>query len=148
MKSKDRQKVGLSKYQSGDTTTKIHRDLNGRIGLRTIERWCQMIRQFDSIKLSSPPGDQRFATSKGNIQKIKHRLRRKKRVSAQKLSMELDVSERNVRRIMKNDLELRSYKKVIELFLSNDQKIKRKNIYKLGSNKFSKRGHYENSLFG
>ena len=36
MKSKDLQKVGLSKYHNGDTTTKIHRDLNGGIGLRTI----------------------------------------------------------------------------------------------------------------
>ena len=61
MKSKDLQKVGLSKYQNGDTTTKIHRHLNGGIGLRTIERWCQMIRQSGSIKLSSPPGGQGFA---------------------------------------------------------------------------------------
>ena len=79
MKSKDLQKVVLSKYQNGDTTTKIHRDLNGRIGLRTIERWCQMIRQSGSIKLSSPPGGQRFARTKGNIQKVKYRLRRKKK---------------------------------------------------------------------
>ena len=71
MKSKDLQKVILSKYQNGDTTTKIHLDLNGGIGLRTIERWCQMIRQSGSIKVSSPPDGQRFATTKGNCQKIK-----------------------------------------------------------------------------
>ena len=80
MISKDLQKVILSKYQNGDTPTKIHRDLNGGIGLRTIERWCQMIRQSGSIKLSSPPGGPRFARTKRNIQKVKHRLRRKKRV--------------------------------------------------------------------
>ena len=40
--------------------------------------------------------------------------------------MELDISERSVRRIMKKDLGLRPYKKVIEPLLSNDQKIKRK----------------------
>ena len=38
MKSKDLQNVVLSKYQNGDIPTKIHRDLNGRIGLRTIKR--------------------------------------------------------------------------------------------------------------
>ena len=100
MKSKDLQKVVLSKYQNGDTATKIHRDLNGGIGLRTIKRWCQRIRQSGSIKLSSPPGGPRFARANGNIQKVKHRLRRKKRVSAPKLSMELGISERSVRRIM------------------------------------------------
>ena len=88
MKSKDLQKVVLSKYQNGDTPTKIHRDSNGGIGLTIIERWCQRIRQFGSIKLLSPPGGPRFARTKGNIQKVKHHLRRKKRVSARKLSME------------------------------------------------------------
>ena len=126
MKSKDLQKVVLSKYQNGDNPAKIYRDLNGGIGLRTIERWCQMIRRFGSVKMSSLPGGPRFARTKGNIQKVKHRLRRKKRVSGRKLSTELDISERSVRRIMKKDLGLRPYKKVIEPLLSNDQKIKRK----------------------
>ena len=126
MKSKDLQKVVLSKYQNSDTPTKIHRDLNGGISLRTIKRWCPMIRQSGSIKLSSPPGSPRFARRKGNIQKVKHRLCRKKRVSARKLSMELGISERSVRQIVKNDLGLSPYKKVIEPLLSNDQKIKRK----------------------
>ena len=43
MKSKDLQNVVLSKYQNGDTPTKIYHDLSGAIGLRTIKRWCQMI---------------------------------------------------------------------------------------------------------
>ena len=85
-----------------------------------------MIRRSGSDKLSSPPGGSRFARTKGNIQKIKHRLHRKKRVSAGKLSMELNISERSVRRIIKKDVGLRPYKKVIEPLLSNDQKIKRK----------------------
>ena len=89
MKSKDLQKVGISKYQNGDTPTKIHRHLNGAIGLRTIRRWCQRIRQSASIKLPSPSGGRRFARTKGNIQKGKHRLPPKKRVSARKLSMDL-----------------------------------------------------------
>ena len=80
MKSKDLQKVVLSKYHNGDTPTKIHGDLNGGIGLRTIKRWCQRIRQSGSIKSSSAPGSPRFARTKGNIQKVKHRLRRKKSV--------------------------------------------------------------------
>ena len=36
MKSKDLQKIVLSKCQDGDKPTEIHRDLNGMIRLRTI----------------------------------------------------------------------------------------------------------------
>ena len=60
------------------STLVLYRDLNGEIGLRTIEWWCQMIRRFDSVKLSSSC----FARTKDNIQKVKQR--RKKRVSARK----------------------------------------------------------------
>ncbi|CAF3708708.1 unnamed protein product [Rotaria socialis] len=46
---------------------------------------------------------------------------------ARKISMEPDISERSVRRIMKNDLGLYPYKKkVIEPLLSDHQKLKRK----------------------
>ncbi|CAM4981834.1 unnamed protein product [Rotaria socialis] len=75
MKSEDLQNIVLSKYQNGDTPTKIFRDLNGGIGLRTIKRWCQMILQSGSITLSSPPGCPRLARTKGNIRKVKNRLR-------------------------------------------------------------------------
>ena len=44
MKNKDLRNVVLSKYQNGDTPTKIHHDLSAAIGLRTIKWWCQMIR--------------------------------------------------------------------------------------------------------
>jgi hypothetical protein len=37
MKSKDLQKLVLSKYENGDGPTKIFRDLNGAISLATIE---------------------------------------------------------------------------------------------------------------
>ena len=87
-----------------------------------------MIRQFGSIALSAPPGCLHLVRTKGNIQKVKYRLRQKKRASPRKLSMELGISDRSVRRIMKNDLGLCYYKIVIEPLLSDDQKIKRKNL--------------------
>ena len=85
-----------------------------------------MIRRSGNIKLTSPPGRPRIVRTKENIRKVKNRLCRKKRVSARKLSMELDISDRSVRRILKNDLGLHPYKKIIEPALSDDQKVKRK----------------------
>ena len=84
MKSKDLQKVVLSKYQKGDTPKQIYHDLNGGLGLRTIERWCQMIWRSGTITLSKPPGGPRLARTKENIQKVKNRLRRKKRCQLEK----------------------------------------------------------------
>ena len=40
--------------------------------------------------------------------------------------MELDISATSVRRILKNDLGLKPYRKIIEPALSDDQKMKRK----------------------
>ena len=84
-----------------------------------------MIRRSGTITLSKPLGGPRLARTRENIQKVKNRLRRKKKVSARKISMELDISE-SVRRIMKNDLVLHPYKKVIKPLLFDDQKLKRK----------------------
>jgi len=85
-----------------------------------------MIRGTGSIELPGTLGGPRVFRTKNNILKVKNRLRRKKRVSARKLSIELDISTTSIRRILKIDLGLKPYKKVIEPSLSDDQKIKRK----------------------
>ena len=126
MKSKDLQNIVLSKYQNGDAPTKTCRDLNGGISLVTIKRWCQMIRRTGSIELSATHNGPRIVRTKENILKVKNRLRRKTGVSARKLSIELGISATSVRRILKIDLGLKPYKKIIEPSLSDDQKIKRK----------------------
>ena len=126
MKSKDLQSIVLSKYQKGDTPTKICRDLNGGVSLATVKRWCQMIRRTGRIELTGTHGGPRLVRTKENIQKVKNRLRRKNRISARKLSMELGVSATSVRRILKIDLGLHPYKKIIEPSLSDDHKVKRK----------------------
>ena len=72
MKSKDFQSPVLSKYQNGDGPTKISRDRNGPVSLRTTEQWCKAVRSTSSINPSSSPGRQRIIRTKGAIQKIKH----------------------------------------------------------------------------
>ena len=84
MRSKDLQKLVLSKYKNGDRPTVIFRHLNGAIGLRTVERGCKIIRETGSIDLSKLSRRPCVIRTKGMIQKIKNRLKRKKRVSSRK----------------------------------------------------------------
>ena len=71
MKSKDLQKVVLSKYENGDGPTKICRDLNGCVSLATIKRWCQMIFRTGTIELSAEHSGPLLARTKENIMKVK-----------------------------------------------------------------------------
>ena len=126
MKSKDLQKLVLSKYHTGQGPAEIFQHLNGALILITIKRWCKMIRESGTIQLFTSPGRPRTIRTKQSIQKVKRRLTRKRRISTRKLALEPDISRTSVRRILKEDLHLRSYKKVIEPLLTDEQKAKRK----------------------
>lgn len=126
MKSKDLQKLVLSKYEKGEGPSEIFRHLNGALCLRTVKRWCKMIRETGSIDLSTSPGRPRTARTKASIRKVKDRLCRKRNVTSRKLAVELNISRTSVRRILKNDLLLQSYKKVVEPLLTDEHKEKRK----------------------
>ena len=126
MKSELLQNLVLSKYQNGEGPSKIFRDLKGSLSLRTVERWCRMIKETGSIKFSYSPGRPRTAHTKINIQKVKTRLKRKKRLSSRKLSTELGISRSSARRILTTDLRCLPYKKITEPLLTDDHKAKRK----------------------
>ena len=97
MKSKDLQKLVLSKYENGEGPSKIFRHLNGVLCLRTVKRWCKMIRETGSIELSTSPGRSPTIRTKESIKKVKHRLNRKKKVTSRKLAVELNISRTSVR---------------------------------------------------
>ena len=82
--------------------------------------------QNGTISLSSLPGCLRLVRTKANIKKVQDHLHRKSPTSARKIATELDISRTSVRRILKNDIGLRLYKKIIESSPSNDQRVKRK----------------------
>ena len=124
-KSKDFQNLLLSKYQNGDGLSKIFRDLNGSVSLRTTQRWCKAVRDTGSTNLSSPPGSQRTIRTKRAIQKIKHRLERRKPILSRKTARQLGVSRTSIRRIRRNGLRLRAYKVQNEPLLTNEHKEKR-----------------------
>ena len=125
MKSKDFQNLVLSKYQNDDGPTKIFRDLNDSVSLRTNDRWYKVVRVTGSVNLSSPPGCQRTLRKKGTIQKIKHRLEQRKPVSSRKTARQLGISRTSIRRILRNDLGLRAYKVQNKPLLTNEHKEER-----------------------
>ncbi len=75
MKSKDLQKIVLSKYKNGDGPTKIFRDLNGGLCLETINRWCKMSRETGFIELAHRTGCLRIIRTPSVIQKVKNRMK-------------------------------------------------------------------------
>ena len=125
MKGEDIQKLVLSGYEKSEPSTKIFEELNGFVSSRTIRRWRKMVRETGTINLSHSLGCPRIIRTKGMIQKVKKQLKRKKRVSLRKLAGELDISNGSVVRILKQDLGYRSYKKGVELALTDFEKSKR-----------------------
>ena len=126
MKSKDLQKLVLSKHEKDGGPSEIFRHLTGALCFRTVKRWCKMIRETGSIELSASPGRSDIIRTKKSIKKVKHRLNRKKKVASRKLAVELNISRTSVRRILKNDLLLRPYTKIVEPLLTDEHKEKKK----------------------
>ena len=92
MKSKDLQKLVLSKYEAGQTPKKISENSNGAVSYRTVKRWCKMIRETGAIDLSKPSACHRDVRTKVPIQKIKRKSKGGKRISWRKLALEMDMS--------------------------------------------------------
>jgi transposase len=138
MKSKDLQKVVSRKYEDSDGPTKIFRDLNGSLGLNTIKRWCEMIRNTGSIQLSTSLGAPRFARASKTIEKVKHMLDQKKMVLARRSAKEYGISKSSAHRILTEDLGLHVYKMTIEPKLTEEQKNKRKKFVNWVGNNFRK----------
>ena len=54
MKSKDLQKLVLSKYEKGEGPSEIFRHLNGALCLRTVKRWCIMSSNSETMVQNDP----------------------------------------------------------------------------------------------
>ena len=108
-----------------EPSTKIFEDLNVFVSSRTIRRLCKMVREPGSINLSRSLSRLRIITTKGIIQKVRKRMKGKKRVSVRKLAGELDISNGSLVRILKQDLGYRSCKKRVQPALTDFEKSKR-----------------------
>ena len=116
MKSKDLQKLVLSKYEAGQTPKKIFEDLNGAVRYRTVKRWYKMIRGTDAIDLLKLSGCHRTVRTKVAIQKIKRKSKGGKRISCRKLALEMDMSFSSALRILRKDLKMKPYKKLLNCY--------------------------------
>ena len=103
MFSKDVQKVVLSKYENEDNARKIFRDLNGCVGLRTIERWLKQIRAIGTIDTSNPPGASRTIRTKATIQKVRRSFSKGKKIPERILARELKTSKTSIHRLLRED---------------------------------------------
>lgn len=63
-----------------------------------------------TLHLHDGGGHKKTATSREMVQKVKKRIQRNPRQSANQMAKELKISDRSVRRILKNDLMLKPYK--------------------------------------
>ena len=126
MKSKGIQNLVFSKFQKKEQPKKIFGDLNGTVGLRTIEQWCKSFHGTGSVDLKRPPGRSRTIRTKTTIQKVKRKMNRKIPLLAVKLAAEMNFSETTVRRVLNKDLKLKPYKMTVQPSLTDQHKERRK----------------------
>ena len=79
--------------------------------------------------LSKPSACHRTVRTKANIQKIKRSKENQsvaKRISCRKLALEMDISFSSAYRILRKDLKMKPYKKLVAPLLKDEHKAQRK----------------------
>lgn len=122
MKSRDMQDVVLLKLQAGQSPSQISKDLCNAISERTVREWKSRYLKTDEIHLKKPPGLVRTVRTKNTIAKVKKTFQRKARQSVHKMACQLGISERSLRRIVKEDLGLHAYRITIQPKLTDAHK--------------------------
>lgn len=138
MKSAVMQEIILSKLKNGEMPTKISRDLNGKVSIRTIKRWSRQLRQVGFVQLHASTGRKRTIRTRETIQKAKRFLKTKASRSVRKLARKLGTSYGTARNILKHDLGCKPYKVVKVPKLSEAQKRSRVKFSNWLRHKFAK----------
>ena len=122
MKSKDIQNIVLLKLQAGKSPSEISKDLCNVVSERTVREWKSRYLKTGEIHLKKPPVLIRTVRTKNIIVKVKKTFQRKARQSVHKMARQLGISERSLRRIVKEDLGLHGYRITIQPKLTDAQK--------------------------
>ena len=124
MKSKDLQNVVLSKYKHRHSRTETHKDLHGSVSLSTIEEWFKVIRSTSRITLLKATSHLRIVRTEVNIRQVKHRHDQLRVFWCRRIVRGLRISRTSAQRILKDDLNLQSYRKKVRPKISEDQEAK------------------------
>ena len=138
MKSKDLQKLVLSKYETEQTPKKIFEDLNSAMSYAIVERWCKMIWETAIIDLSKPSDCHRTVRTKVAIQKIKRKSKGDKRISCRKSVLEMNMSFSSAYRILRKDLKVKPYKITAEYLPKDEYKVQWEKFANWTRKKFQK----------
>jgi len=125
MKSQDLRKTVMRMTDDGLSSRQIAQQLRNVVTKSTVQRWQALYRKMNKIDLEKPPGRPKDVRTKNVIRKVKERLKMKPRQSARTLAKRLDVSQRSMNRIIKDDLHLHAYRVTIEPKLSDLHKKQR-----------------------
>ena len=84
-----------------------HLEINKWFVYLTINRW----NETGSVNDRPRSGRPKSATSKNTVKKVRERIRRNPRRSANEMAKEMEVSSSSMQRILENDLGLKPYKR-------------------------------------
>lgn len=116
----------IALYLEGKSNIDIRRALpNLQLNEKFVRRTIQRFTETGSVKKRYGGGRRCTATAPAVVEKVRHRLRRNPERSANQLAQDLKVSDRSVRRILKEKLKVKPLKKNFSQELTALQKSKR-----------------------
>ena len=114
----------IALHKSGKSQKQILTALSCfKINRQRVYRTVKRFYETGSIKKRYGGGRKKTATGTENVRKLRNRLHHKPQRSARKWGLDLKISDRSVRRILKNHIHVKPYKiqKVQELSVQNKQ---------------------------
>lgn len=104
---------------NGESVTVVQREFRRRFGIdrhghvpsrNTILKWVKHLRTKGSLLKTKPSGPPRVVRTQENVERVRLAMVQSPGRSARRLSAELQVSDRSVRRILKAELHFHPYK--------------------------------------
>uniref|UniRef100_A0A914X8P7 Tc1-like transposase DDE domain-containing protein n=1 Tax=Plectus sambesii TaxID=2011161 RepID=A0A914X8P7_9BILA len=123
--SKYREEI-IKLFTEGRRQFEIVRELAPlKVSQRLVSKTIQRYRELGNSQNRPRSGRPRSASTARNVKIVRDRLRRNPQRSARKMAQEVGISDRSLRRILRNELKVKPYKKKKVAFLRADAKVNR-----------------------